>query len=58
MIGTRCRHIELLDFAKDTVAAYPNGTSLGNSAHIDALIGKRILSRCSAGISSVSCEPC
>jgi hypothetical protein len=33
------RHIELLDFAKDTVAAYPNGTSLGNSAHIDALMG-------------------
>jgi hypothetical protein len=32
------RHIELLDFAKDTVAAYPNGTSLGNSAHIDALM--------------------
>jgi hypothetical protein len=32
------RHIELLDFAKDIVAAYRNETSLGNSAHIDALM--------------------
>jgi hypothetical protein len=31
-------HIELLDFAKDIVAAYPNEASLNNSAHIDALM--------------------